>query len=77
MATHSAKDTAKRTYSAPDDQQQSDPEDLFAVDLGLHLVGKGSLHKHVQRAHAEGEHGSADVHREEGGFLRAARRNRK
>lgn len=59
---------AKCTYSTLDNQQQSDPEDLFAMDFGLHLIGKDDLYEHVQWAYAKGEHSFTDVHGKEGGF---------
>lgn len=45
----------KCTHSTPDNDQWTDPEDLFAMNLGLHLVGKDGLNKHVWGAHTKGE----------------------
>lgn len=33
------------TYSTPDNNQKSDPEDLFPMHVGLSLVGKDGLNK--------------------------------
>lgn len=69
------KDTAKCAYCTPDDQQQSDPEDLNAMNFGLHLIGEDGLDKHIQWAHPEGEHSSTDVCSEKGCFLRSTKKN--